>query len=189
MLTAAIRAVIQRARSIFPALSSTNVDYIAERPFPKIRVVESKDHMKSYTSPNPKLCATIYNVEGERVGTATYAISPLFDRVYFFEININDAHRRMGYGSAMIHYVASIYQFPITTIKELHSASSFWATAKQMAAPIAHFTESLSVGDMDNEKKRWHHLKADIDQLDNLINQRLLRGETYENAVGRGLNE
>lgn len=50
-------------------------------------------------------------------------------------------------------------------------------------------TGSLSVGDMNPEKSRWGHLQPQADQLERVITERLMRGEDYEQAVGRGLDK
>lgn len=50
-------------------------------------------------------------------------------------------------------------------------------------------TQSLSISEMDKEKTRWSHLQPEIDKLEKAIAERFVRGEPYEQAVGRGFEE
>jgi len=53
---------------------------------PAITVDTTANHYKAFTAPNPDLDAIIRNTAGDQVGTATYAVPPLSDRVYLFHV-------------------------------------------------------------------------------------------------------
>jgi len=111
-------------------------------------------------------------------------VSPLFDRLYIFDITIHDAYRRRGFGLAVMSYLATTYRLQITTIKEVSQASGFWHSVRLAGAPI----DTLSFSEMDTEAERWAHLKPHADKLELLICDRLFRNcEAWETAVGRGL--
>lgn len=151
---------------------------------PHIEIETSTNHYKSFTAPNPDIKATVYSSDHIAVGSVTYAVSPLFDKIYIFDITIQDANRRQGFGLAVMEHLATTYRLPITTIKEVFSASGFWHAARlASSSPI----ENLSISEMDVESERWAHLKPVIDQLDNLISDRFSKHESWETAVGRGL--
>lgn len=151
---------------------------------PYIEIETSTNHHKSFTSPNPDINATVYSSDRVPVGHITYAVSPLFDRLYIFDITIHDAYRRRGFGLAVMSYLATTYRLPITTIKEVSQASGFWHSARLAGAPI----DTLSFSEMDTEAERWAHLKPHADKLELLISDRLFRNrEAWETAVGRGL--
>ncbi|NVM76865.1 hypothetical protein FHW83_002666 [Duganella sp. SG902] len=109
----------------------------------------------------------------------------MLKKLYIFNITIQDANRRQGFGLAVMAYLATTYRLPITTIKEVFSASGFWRAARLASgAPI----ETLSISEMDAERERWFPLKPLTDQLDVLISDRLFnKRESWETAVGRGL--
>lgn len=159
------------------------------RVLPEITLVLAKNYWKAFTAPSPDITATIQNANGEIVGHAAYAVSPLQDRIYFFQIEISPAFRRKGYGLAVLTHLANTYHLPITTIKETFAASSFWATVKKELASSVTMTQTLSISEMDDEKSRWSHLQPEIERLNATISARHLRGEAYADAVGRGLNE
>lgn len=145
------------------------------------------NHAKCMTSPNPNRNATVLGHDGGRVGYVSYAVSPLFDRLYLFKIEIDEAFRRQRYGLAIIRYLVSHYQLPLTTIHELGKSHMFWAAARHMLAPLGCAITTISFSEMDQEGVRWRHLQPEIDRLEQMINQRFLAGEDYASAVGRGL--
>lgn len=145
------------------------------------------NHMQCFTSPNPDRIATVMSAAGDQVGYITYAVSPLFDKLYIFQINIDDAFRRQRYGLAIIHYLHSTYQLPIATFNEVGAARRFWAAARHMVASLGSSITAMSVGEMTRERARWKHLQPETDRLEQLISQRFLAGEDYQSAVGRGL--
>lgn len=154
------------------------------KQLPYIEIETSANHHKSFTAPNPDIKATVYSSDRTAVGHVTYAVSPLFDKLYIFNITIQDANRRQGFGLAVMAYLATTYRLPITTIKEVFSASGFWRAARLASSvPI----ETLSISEMDAERERWAHLKPLMGQLDILISDRFSNRESWETAVGRGL--
>jgi len=154
------------------------------KQLPFIEIETSANHHKSFTAPNPDITATVYSSSRVVVGYVTYAVSPLFDKVYIFDIKIYDAYRRQGFGLAVIAHLATTYRLPITTIKEVFSASGFWSAARLAGGPI----KTLSISEMDPERERWAHLKPLMDQLEAMISDRLFsKRESWEAAVGRGL--
>jgi GNAT superfamily N-acetyltransferase len=156
---------------------------------PQITVNTMANYYKAFTAPNPDYEAVILNSTGDEVGTATYAVSPVFDRVYLFEIEITPEHRRQGYATAMLWHLAKTYGQPITAVKELYSANSFWTAARQLKKVGLVVTMQLSVGDMDNEAARWQHLRSEAERLEKLISERLMvHNEPWHIAVGRGLD-
>ncbi len=88
------------------------------RPLPLITIHTTANYYKAFTSPSCDLKAVIGNAAGDPVGTATYALSPLGDRVYVFEIEVHAACRRQGYALALLRYLAHTYGVPITPIKD-----------------------------------------------------------------------
>lgn len=159
------------------------------RSFPEISLQTTLDHYKSFTSPNPHVTASIHNADGAKVATAVYALSPLADRVYLFSIEVKEAHRRQGYGFAVLRYLAQTYGQPITAVKELFVSTSFWDAARTPGSSGIQVTQQLSVGDMDKEASRWKHLQPDKERLERLISERLfVHQEPWHIAIGRGLD-
>jgi hypothetical protein len=159
------------------------------RPLPLITIRTTANYYKALTSPGCDLKAVIGNAAGDPVGTATYALSPLGDRVYVFGIEVHAVCRRQGYALALLRYLAHTYGVPMTPIHELRSASGFWSAARHMDGMGLILTASLSSSEMDNESIRWQHLRADSDRLQKQITERLIHGEPWDIAVGRGLDE
>ena len=145
------------------------------------------NHMQCFTSPNPDRIATVISAAGDQVGYMTYAVSPLFDKLYIFQIKIDATFRRQRYGLAIIHYLHCTYKLPIATFNEVGTARRFWAAARHMVASLGSSITAMSVGEMTHERARWKHLQPETDRLEQLISQRFLAGEDYQSAVGRGL--
>lgn len=155
---------------------------------PTITVKAAANYYKTFTAPNPDYKASINNAAGELVGTATYAVSPLSDRVYLFNIEVMPNQRRHGYATALLWYLAQTHGHPITAVKELHGAASFWASARRLQEVGIIVTEPLSVGEMDKEAARWQHLQPEAERLEKLIVERLsVHREPWHIATGRGL--
>ncbi|MQA40671.1 GNAT family N-acetyltransferase [Rugamonas aquatica] len=156
-------------------------------PLPTIEIETSTNHHQSFTSPNPDIKATIYSSDRTPVGRVTYAVSPLFDRLYIFDVTIHEPYRRQGFGLAAIEYLATTYCLPMATIKEVSLARHFWRAARAASDRRGEQIGTLSISEMFEERKRWGHLKPQIDQLNTQISDRLIKHETWESAVGRGL--
>jgi GNAT superfamily N-acetyltransferase len=152
---------------------------------PAITVAATANYYKPWTSPSPDYRVRIENAEGVQVGTGCYAVSPLHDRIYVFKIEIATEYRRRGYGTALLGYLARTYSQPMTPIGEPFSSRRFWAVARRL--PDLVVTGPLSGGEMDAEARRWGHLEAESDRLQQTISKRLGTGEPWDIAVGRGL--
>jgi hypothetical protein len=140
------------------------------------------------TAPNPILSAIIHNALGDQVGTATYAMSPLSDRIYLFDIKIVIEHRQRKYATALLLYLAQTYGLPITAVKELYSASDFWNAARQLKGAGLIVTMPLSYSEMIAEAARWEHLRPTANRLERQITERLtVHHEPWHVAIGRGL--
>ena len=182
--------VRERVQSCVPALVGPWRAWQRRRRIarlPAIRIEATANYYKAWTSPNPDYKVTIHNAEGDSVGTACYAFSPLSDQVYLFEIEIAAEHRRRGYATALLWRLALIYRQPITVVKELYSGHQFWAAARRLRGAGLVVTAPFSVGDMDAESRRWRHLQPEQERLEKLIHERLFRHEPWAVAVGRGL--
>ncbi|MHB0989863.1 MAG: GNAT family N-acetyltransferase [Burkholderiales bacterium] len=155
---------------------------------PDITVAATACFYKTFTAPNPDFKLKIFNAAGDQVGTSSYCVSPLVDRVYLFEIEIFTEYRRQGYGTALLRYLAKAHGQPITAVKELFSANDFWMATRRLNGSGVVVTNPLSVGDMPAEASRWEHLRPDIERLEKRIEERLGNQEPWHVAVGRGLD-
>lgn len=153
---------------------------------PQITVEAKLRYDHALTSPAPEYRGTIFNSKSEHVGFAVYALSPLNDCLYLYEIRIGQNFVRRGYGLAMLQYLAQTYRQPIIPVHELESAERFWDAARRYVTDV-EVREPISVSDFDVERHRWAFLKPESDRLQEQINVRLMRGEPWEEAVGRGL--
>jgi hypothetical protein len=154
-----------------------------------LKVLKKEYGGKNFAAPNPDITQSIYDSEGNAVGSTVYTISPLNDRIYIFEVEIEPVFRRRGFGLALLASLSRTYGFPITVVHPISPALLFWEAARKELADNVRMTQSISAGDMDAEKTRWGHLQPQIYQLEKEITERFLRGEPYEQAVGRGLGE
>lgn len=102
------------------------------RRLPAISVSTTADFYKPFTAPNPDMIAVIRNAAGEQVATAAYAVSPLSDRLYVFEVEVAAEHRRRGYASALLWHLAESYALPITPVEERSDAGAFWNAARRL---------------------------------------------------------
>lgn len=126
---------------------------------PKITMDVTRTYDMTFTAPNPDVKAVIKNQQGTTVGEACYAVSPLNDRVYVYNVEIFSAYRRQGYGTALLNYLAQNYKIPITVVRELSSSCGFWKFARSLSCIGVHFTPQLSVSEMALESERWAHLQ------------------------------
>ncbi len=156
---------------------------------PTVTLNGTPNYFKAYTAPAPDVKATIHDQAGNQVGTVSYGLSPLGDRVYLFDIRIDREQTRRGFATAVLLHLMRTYGQPITPVKELHSASGFWDAARNMKDRGLVVTKSLGFGDMDFEAERWAHLAPAAKALESAILKRLAANEPWEMAVGRGLDE
>lgn len=158
------------------------------RSLPQITIKKTFNYYKSFTAPTPDINATLYNEQGIEVGYATYALSPLQDRIYVFGIKVKHEFRRQGYGMALLSYLATTYSQPIVPIHELYSANKFWSAARQLKLLNLQVASPLSASEMDHERNRWQHLQPEIARLEHIIHERLsVQLEPWEVAISRGL--
>lgn len=143
-----------------------------------------KRYDKSRTSPSPDLDTQILDCNATSVGSLVYAVSPLVDHLYIYHIEIEPEHRRNGYAFAALLHLHQQYRLPMSAIHETFEASRFWTAARKLSIGI---TEGFSNSDLDDEKKRWAHLEPLAAATDAAITERLIRGEEYYLAVGRGI--
>ncbi len=143
--------------------------------------------MGAFTTPSPSLFADLEDAQGQTVGRASYALSPLADRWYVYDLSIEEGQRGRGYGLAFLAHLAALHAVPITPVQELQEAQSFWRTARARRVSGLHVTGNMSVNQMQTEKLRWQHLGAEADQLEREVGQRFLKGESWDMATGRGL--
>lgn len=154
---------------------------------PTITVSVRANYFKPWTSPSPDYRVTIHNADSVLVGTGCYALSPLNDQVYLFELEIAPEHRRCGYGMAFLWHLVRTCGQPITPVHERHHSREFWAAARRMGEIGLTVTDELRAGEMEAEARRWGHLEAQRARLDRLILERLeVHREPWELAVGRG---
>lgn len=169
-------------------LTALKKELLPTPALPQITVETSFNYYKSFTLPNPDIKATIYAFDHVEVGKATFAVSPLFDRIYLFDITVHQAFRRQHFGLAFISFLAVSFDLPITTIKEVYSASDFWRMARRVVSMHNLKIDTISISEMDGECARWSHLQAKIDDLNQLVSDRLcIKREAWEDAVSRGL--
>jgi hypothetical protein len=140
---------------------------------PSLSISETANYYKAFTLPNPDYKVNITNSTDELIGTATYAVSPLFDCVYIFDIRVNQSWQRRGYATAFILYLTNKYGLPITAIKELGSASYFWNYIRRLKDVGIIVTDPLSIGEMDMESLRWEHLQHEAERVNKIITDRL----------------
>lgn len=155
---------------------------------PEILVKKTARYDRTITSPAPDFRGDIFNSEGARIGFASYALSPLNDCLYVYDLRIEPGFMRQDYGLATLQYFANTYGKPIIPVHELESAEGFWDVVRRRIVAV-EVREQISVSDLDKECQRWAFLKPDSDRLQEQIIARLMRGEPWEEAVGRGLDE
>ena len=158
------------------------------RSLPKIWLTNiTSNYHFSFTSPAPDYKAQIRNTQKNVVGTLSYAVSPLHDRIYIFNIVVNQSYQRQGYATAVLFYLANEFSLPITATQEISSGRLFWKTARTLSSAGLVVTEPISVSEFDEEKARWGHLEDESKKVQAEIVNRLVNGESYEQATSRGL--
>ncbi|WCM89738.1 GNAT family N-acetyltransferase [Acidovorax sp. NCPPB 3576] len=155
---------------------------------PKITMDVTRNYYMTFTAPNPDVKVVIRNQEGMTVGEACYAVSPLNDRVYVYDVEILSAYRRQGYGTALLSFLAQNYKIPITVVRELSSSCGFWRFARSLGSAGIHFTQQLSVSEMAIESERWAHLQPQSPKLHETVRHRLaVEKQPWRDATTRGL--
>lgn len=155
---------------------------------PAIHLMETPCFFKSVVGPAPTFSAQLLGQEGLVVGVAQYALSPINDRWYVYDIRVDPPYRRKGYGLAFLDSLVSLRPVAITPVQVLRDAVPFWDAARRARWMGLVVTESLSASRLDMEKQRWKHLEGDAQELDAHVAQRLRGGETWQLATERGLD-
>lgn len=145
------------------------------------------NYFKPLTAPNPDITVHINNHDGERVGTITYAISPINDTVYIYDIKIEREWRRKGYGLAILHSIHKKYSLPITPVHQTEVSRGFWDSVRRLKSIGLILTDDISCQDMLDEKNRWLHLEPEILELESIISARM-QFEEWGHATGRGVD-
>lgn len=159
------------------------------RQLPIITVQGTANYYKPNTSPSPDRNVQIFNEAEHLVGAASYALTPLNDQLWLYEIEVEPEYRRQGYGLAFLRYLNHTHGLPVTAIHEVHLAASFWGMARLLNGHGLNVTQPLSASDIATHQERWQHLQRMQTQLLEVIHQRLARGENWYHAIGRGLDE
>jgi len=113
------------------------------------------DPAHTWVAPGLGYRATILDDKYVDVGRVAFDVSPLNDRIYVHEIEIDQRHRRRGYGTAALWQLSQKYRQPITPIHIVGSALGFWAKARSLGPCGLIITEDLRVSEMDGERARW----------------------------------
>ena len=121
---------------------------------PEIQLARQANYYMTNTSPNPDWTATIATSAGIRVGTATYAVTPLDDQLWLYGLEIAPAHRRHGYALALLWQLHQAHRLPIHPVHELGTAGGFWHRARRLASAGLQVAEALSLADLEEAKKR-----------------------------------
>lgn len=143
------------------------------------------------TSPAPTYKAQIFNQDGIEVGSADFGVSPINDKVYVYEIEVEPEWRRQGYGAAFITYLHELYGLPVTPVHIVSAALGFWAKLRQRGRRKGLvITQEMGTEDLWSEHKRWPHLASDIERLKETISHRLwVLRQPYDVATSRGLED
>jgi hypothetical protein len=105
----------------------------------------------------------ICDVAGEKLGEATFGLSPLRDHLYIYRVVVSEPVRRRGYGLAFLLLVHNTYRVPITPIVETHCAEQFWDAAREWRQVGLEVTPGRSRASVLEELARWRHIRAGID--------------------------
>ncbi|NPT54218.1 hypothetical protein [Paraburkholderia elongata] len=132
------------------------------RGLPAISVRTTTSDPGSPTLPNPVWETAIFSIAGEKVGEATYGLSPRSDHLYIYRLEVSEPVRRKGYGLAFLVLLHSTYRVPLTPIVESHCAEQFWDTARELRPVGLEVTPGRSRADVLEELARWRHLRAGI---------------------------
>jgi hypothetical protein len=112
--------------------------------------------------PNPVWETAIFSIVGEKVGEATFGLSPLRDHLYIYRLVVSEPVRRRSYGLAFLVLLHNTYRVPVTRIVETHCAEQFWDTAREWRPVGLEVTTGRSRADVQEELARWRHLRAGI---------------------------
>jgi hypothetical protein len=101
--------------------------------------------------PNPFRYRKYQDKEGQRFANVNIGISPLKDKVYIFDIKVDEDRQRKGFGLAILKSLYDEFNSPLVAIKELHSAKPFWDKARELSGetfivlPEIHGEEDIAL--------------------------------------------
>jgi len=145
------------------------------------------DYFGQFTGPAPTFNAALRSSEGVIVGHARYALSPLLDRWYVYDLTIEPDHQSKGFGAAFLIELVRQARVPISPVQETYLGSLFWNAARAWRLPGLDVWPQISAANLRGEAARWAHLSEESDRLHQAIIQRLGDGEPWRTATGRGL--
>lgn len=118
----------------------------------------------SFVFPNPwqrAICRCREN--GLAVCRLSFGVSPIRDRIYVDGVEVAQAHRRQGYGTALLLEVAKFCSpqrplLPITALNEVWASNEFWNALRDSKGHGLTVTRDVRVGEMEVESARWCRL-------------------------------
>jgi hypothetical protein len=158
--------------------------FMSERASSVHLVVEHvTSHRQHFVFPGTDTLATI-QVDDQPVGHVDFGINPLHDRVYINMIDIQRPYQRQGIGMSVLWQLWLMHQVPIVPLHEYGSSIGFWNLARsRFAAAGALIEPELRISQLDEAKKRWHHLVPES-SIDRKIRE-YWEGVESEHAAGR----
>ncbi|SHN12668.1 hypothetical protein SAMN05216593_108223 [Pseudomonas asturiensis] len=104
--------------------------------------------------------------DGQRVGSISYGINPLGDRVYVNEIDVDHKHGRQGIGLAALWILYQAHHVPIVPLHEVGTSKPFWRIARRrFAAAGAVLETDLRCSELPQAQERWQHLVPEPEHL------------------------
>jgi hypothetical protein len=144
-----IRDFFNRRHAKFLNRRAAHVQLVTER---------TEAHRGNFVFPGSDTFARI-ELDGQLVGSVSYGINPLGDRVYINEIDIDRAHRRRGIALSALWILHQTHQVPIVPLHEVGTSISFWdVSRRRLAAAGALLEEDLRCSELAKAQERWQHL-------------------------------
>ena len=155
-----------------------------KRKSPKVIVSRHSHTFDRYNRflPNPDHRLSFKDDQGIDVGYVSYAISPLYDRVYIHMINIHENMRRKGFGTAILLFLKQIYRLEICPIQPVSGAYKFWQHAESIK--LMDLNQAIGSTGIDREAEKWAHLHFDKKAHVNEIESREI-SDWYLHEFGR----
>ena len=137
----------------------------------------------NFCFPGPDIDAAIQH-QGEHIGRVWYGFSPLQDRLYIYDIEINSRYQGRGFGQVALWLLWSRNQLPLTPLYEVMRSHGFWAKVrKRFAAAGVTLTRDLRTGEQEVEQQRWQHLVSETDA--ERLNREYWEGEAAKLSAGQ----
>ena len=143
-------------RDFFQRRQATRLDALAQD---LDLVTQRRDAQRGhFVFPGPDIAASV-QLAGQHVGWINYGVSPLEDRIYISEFDIEPTYQRRGLGLASLWWLWRQYQMPLTPMHEVGTSVGFWEKArKRFAGAGVELTKDIRTGDQESEQQRWQHL-------------------------------